>query len=334
MPVIRTHEEIVALAKSNPKLRSLEVANGGLSTLPEELDAFKLTKLVLYTNEFQSLPEPVRRQTRLKSLSIKTNPLPRLPPWLPELKELREVSVTYGELREASFKGFRHLETIDLSFNPVRRLELEDLPALRELSLANHELDELPAWLASCRTLEMLYVTNRRLSALPALGPALRSLTLNGCGLAELPEWLAEAKNLTLLHASDNPFQRTPPTALPALESLFLTRCGLRQVPELVVRSPRLRYLRLDGNHLSELPEGLARVALELVDLAGNNLTTLPSAMADMPRLRRLDLSHNPIRQWPSFPPPAGLRELHLRGSGLESLRPPDAWRALAEAGR
>ena len=137
--------------------------------------------------------------------------------------------------------------------------------------------------LSALTQLEILYLHENALTALPALPRSLTYLNVSENPLPELT--LGDFPALIELRALDLGLDTLSLGALPALRELHLRRNAFTAIPE-VVRS--LRELRL-------------------LDLRANRLTSVPDWLVELPRLEKLDLRWNDF-EYPLQPPP-GLRE-------------------------
>lgn len=325
MPSIRSHADLEALVADRPRTRKLDVANGGLSSLPPALSRLALHELNLFTNEFTQLPEGIRDLERLRRLSVQSNPLEGLPPWLAELAKLEELQIERCGLSEFRL-SHPSLQRLNLSWNPLARLELET-PALLELQVANHELAGLD--LEGLPRLRKLSATNHVFEVPPDLRccPELERATLHGAGLTQCPiEGLSRLRSLDLKR---NPIQEWPQQGSESLRSLFLAQTG-PGVPDFAFACPNLEVLNVASSQLEELDARFEGLGVRFLDLRQNRLEEIPPRIAHMPKLADLHLEHNPIAAWPSFDPPPTLRRLTYYGTPLEEQAPPPAWKRLS----
>lgn len=151
------------------------------------------------------------------------------------------------------------------------------LTGLRTLDLGHNALRTLPD-LSALTRLEILYIHDNALTAVPALPPS-----------------------LTYLNVSENPLPALPAFDLPNLIELRALELNLTSVPDL--RLPKLRELHLRTNALTEVPETVRSLhELRLLDLRANRLTSVPDWIAELPRLEKLDLRWNEV-----YDPPGAL---------------------------
>lgn len=325
---MRSHAEIEKLVATKPKTRTLEIANGGLNSLPDAIDSLALHRLHIFTNAFDAVPEQVRRQTSLRELKIESNALEELPPWIGELSQLRVLGLERNKLTRLALDGPASLETLNAPWNPIEQLKLENLPQLRRLDLAGTRLQELPAMGAHPELRELL-CTQCPLAVFPDLDGCenLEHLTLNGNQLRELPTDVATLPELVMLHLSGNQIEQWPSRFGDALTSLFIERNKLSELPDAVLTAKSLSVLLVGGNPLTALPAALARLPLRFLDLSATKLTKLPDWIAEMEHLETLLLNHTSLQSWPQFAPPPRLKRFSARGTPLSEQTPPAAWR-------
>lgn len=170
-----------------------------------------------------------------------------------------------------------------MSDEVLHRLEAGHLSGTRELRLAAG-LTELPeALLGLADTLEVLDLSDNRLTA--------------------LPEWFARFTRLQILFASNNPFTVLPDVLgrLPALSMLGFKANRIEHVPAAAL-APTLRWLILTDNRIAELPDTLGHCRpMEKLMLAGNRLQRLPDTLAACENLALLRVAANRFEALPDW---------------------------------
>jgi Leucine-rich repeat (LRR) protein len=195
-------------------------------------------------------------------------------------------------------------------------------PELRELSLVDNAIEELPDGIDLCPRLHTLYLEGNRLRSLPDdLGKLreLRLLLLANNSLSSIVDLSPLAPTLESLDLSGNPLGTTL-GSLPefdALLNLNLARTGLASFDaRIVARSPLLE-LDLSGNGLAEAPD-LPFAGLRFLRLADNSLASFPDT-SKCGSLVELDLSRNPLADVDASRLPESLETLIVTGSPASS---------------
>lgn len=170
--------------------RQLKLACGLTEFPPEIFDlADTLEVLDLSGNRLTSLPPDLSRLRHLRILFGSGNPFTVLPEVLGECPRLEMVG----------FKSCR-LDTV-----PAAALSSR----LRWLILTDNAIDELPASIGRCASLQKLMLAGNRLRALPdemAACADLELLRVSANRLAALPAWLFALPRLSWLAYAGNPF--------------------------------------------------------------------------------------------------------------------------------
>jgi Leucine-rich repeat (LRR) protein len=137
------------------------------------------------------------------------------------------------------------------------------------------------------------------------LGRRVRLLSVFECSLAVLAPQLERFRSLgvAVLLANNNALTDLRPMADAwgaSLTRLYVASNALTTA-EGLQRMPGLQRCDLSRNRLAELPEALP-VALERLDVHGNELATVPSSLGSLGQLQRLGLhSNRPLRALPSL---------------------------------
>lgn len=149
-------------------------------------------------------------------------------------------------------------------------------------------------------TLEVLNLSQNRLSELPGDLPRLKKLRILFCSendFTHLPAVLGECPGLSMIGFKSNRIATIDDAAFPAgLRWLVLTDNRIGRLPSSLGKCLRLQKLMLAGNRLEHLPDEMAAcVNLELIRLAANRFQALPGWLFELPRLSWLAFAGNPM---------------------------------------
>jgi GTPase SAR1 family protein len=215
------------------------------------------------------LPDSLRSQTQLETLTVARQALTGLPDWIGELENLESLDVSGNKLTTlpAAMSRLRKLQSLNLDDNSLGVVPavIRELPALKYLHIWSNGLTTLPEWIGELAQLKELRITGNQIAA--------------------LPESIGNLVNLTIVNAQDNRLTSLPPSLarLPRLERLILGWAAGTN-PE------------HPGNPLRELPEWVAGItSLTEIYLNDCQLTDVPAALADLPQLQTLTLDKNPL---------------------------------------
>lgn len=218
-------------------------------------------------------------------------------------------------LNSRFFDNTLNLNTLDLSHNPLQRIEpdpFDHMTSLEHLKLNGCNLtyisSEAFSHLENLRELELAYNELKTLNWRNVLTPLVRleHLNIRHTGITSLPGD-AFAKNLYLreLSLADNELghldiEETLGHNLHSLQSLDLSNCNLqdRLSEEAFRNASVLRVLNLSGNPMfaSDLTAVLRHLPkLHKLSLSNCNLRRLPNAFHLLEHLEELDISHNPL---------------------------------------
>ncbi len=182
----------------------------------------------------------------------------------------------------------------------LERLRAEQLKGTKRLNVSC-KLTDFPREIFDLAdSLEVLDLSNNRLSSLPDDLPQLynlRAIFLNNNQFEVVPEVLAQCPKLSLISFKSNHLTSLSPTALPQQTRwLILTNNQLTTLPPSLGKLSQLQKLMLAGNQLRTIPEELSScLNLELIRIAANQLTAFPQWLLSMPRLAWIAYGGNPF---------------------------------------
>lgn len=185
---------------------------------------------------------------------------------------------------------------------------LEEPYAVRNLTLAESELDSVPYALTKLVNLEWLDLSSNRLTTVPPFVfamPSLKNLTLNyNVDLKSLPDSLRSARSLSVFSLRgcvrlDLTKTLVALTTAPALTDLDLSEMGLEKPPAGLARLGNLRRLFLSKNNLTSLGPYIPKLAtLEVLDLSSNvSFALLPADLSGMKNLVELVLTYTRVEE-------------------------------------
>ena len=286
-------------------------------------DVGQLETLDLALNDIRTLPSAsVCALASLHTLNLTANRLTELG-WLAPsgcLAQLRVLDVSHNQLAHlparmlASLASLQELHLQGNNLLDVDDGSLDGLRELRLLNLAGNRLTSLPpSLLASSRQLSELYASANALSVLA-------------------PGLLVNLTQLLVLDVSDNQLTSSSlaPSSLSGLRrlavlSLHNNRIG-RLDASLLADAANLQILRLDGNALETLPDGLlsAQRHLHTLIASRNRLSSVSGQLlARQTSLAILALDNNVIERVDAdaLVAAAGeLRDVNLSGNNLAAV--------------
>jgi hypothetical protein len=182
----------------------------------------------------------------------------------------------------------------------LEQLRSGEIQGVKRLSLSDGLTQFPPEIFKLADCLEILDLSNNRLSALPDDLPRLshlKVLFLNNNQFETVPEVLAQCPQLSMISFKANQLTTLSETALPPQTRwLILTNNQLTTLPASLGQLSKLQKLMLAGNRLQVLPDELAACQnLELIRLAANQLSALPAWLLSLPRLAWLAYAGNPF---------------------------------------
>ncbi|KAJ8897536.1 hypothetical protein PR048_002883, partial [Dryococelus australis] len=319
-------------------LKTLKLSRNKLNELPVTICSLKHLKILnVFQNNLSYLPEDFGQLKSLENLDVSVNNLHSLPPSLEHIFTLYALNVSFNKLEELPqcIVNLKNLVKLNVSHNRLISFDrmLKCCSKLVKLDLSHNNLSLFPSWLFEdhCMWLKDLNLSyNCRMEA------SSKTLSFNTS-----VKYLRK-KLLKSLNVSNCKLTLPMLTFLEGLQGLEVLdlgneadtgrRCGnvIWVLPSgQLSLSTRLRKLVICNVGLTEFPEDVkGMMALDVLDLGGNELSFLPASFCKLKNLRRCVLSRNQLDSLPSdFGQLASLEELWLDGNKLSTL--PDSFAAL-----
>ena len=319
----------------NGQTRELNLSNGSLSTIPEEvyylrsleklylrrnllssLDPYlfealrKLKEISLRENRLSDLPDSFYRQLCLSKLSIAVNRFATLPPDIGMLEGLEMFTAARNMLTgvPAEFANLQRLRAVDLQQNRLDRIPepILHLSSLTVLTLQHNAIAYIPPHIALLKALEHLNLSFNQLQMIPEEVSDLRNLAelnLSGNSITRIPVSLClKGNSLMNLDLHTNQIETVPPEIgqLLTLKRLNLAINLIKSLPESICSLIHLEWLNLNDNKLKQLPVDIGKLSkLHKMGVVQNQLTSIPRSLGNCKYLTKLDVHSNLI---PSFP--------------------------------
>lgn len=180
-------------ALENPnKITSISIKEKGLKKIPESIDGrfIKLFQIILDKNQISNIPESIGEIDQLKYIHISNNKLVSLPKSIGNLKNIELFYAYSNEIKSLPNTSFNFNKDaiVDLKWNKIEQIPdafcnsqfgslyltsnpLKELPknfgnikGLKELNIANTNIDDLPTSFFSLKNLKMLDIRGTKLS--------------------------------------------------------------------------------------------------------------------------------------------------------------------------
>ena len=307
-----------------------------MTSLPTELNAYKLTKVSVTDNNLSSIPVELLQLPYLQSLDVSFNHIPdissqiscpslkylylsnnkiiELPTtiwYLPHLEELQVKKNFLASIGKDSIDPLRLsklLKVVDISHNKLDELPsfIPDLPALEELYVSHNELTTLPHNLWECRTLRELDASYNSLVTLPSCEP--QSTYVSTQQPHAIPAVHCGRKVVGAKAYLQGNFEGITSKISKSNTTGFVSAL---ETPQEVYSEEYMHHnegccgvkkIVFRKNKLSVFPDALPCLAPLLVelDISYNNIEEIDISFLP-PMLRKLTTSHNKIKRFGTF---------------------------------
>lgn len=211
-------------------------------------------------------------------------------------------------LDQARIKA-HHIEFINQPFVNLEHHDIQDLPAslaslptIQELDLTGNWFKHIPQVVFMIKRLKKLWVMNNYLTDLPVQIEHLEdleTLDLRMNQLTHLPPEIGKLTRLRDLLVNENYLKSLPSEIgnLEKLEGLYLSDNAITEIPSAIGKLKNLRFLCLDNNKITELPEEIGQLTqLEELRIQNNQLQaqSIPKSIEQLSNLKAIYYSGNP----------------------------------------
>lgn len=283
------------------KLVALNLGGNKLSALPESMEHLAhLSNLDLRRNRFETLPKLLSTMP-LRSLNAGGNRLSNID-ILAECRELRVLDLNGNALGDigACLPAENELRTLNLSSNFLKEIGalLPVLGNVERLNLSGNLLSRIPETVDALVSLIEIDLSDNHIEKIDErfFSLEVETVDLSSNRLASLHlHGLSELEALTL---DNNPFASLTIAEdfAPGLREFSCDSCGLTQF--LLPSSNSLETLCYSSNALTCIPEEISRCTqLRELDIDGNTITDLPDGLANLPALKTLYALGNPLSE-------------------------------------
>jgi leucine-rich repeat protein SHOC2 len=126
---LKITKEITSLGKT---LSEIKIYSTFLDTLPAELSALKLKKIVFYKCGIKEIPEPLLQMNQLQELWLDSNSIAVLPRNISSMKNLTYLSLSGNRITHipSTICFLQNLAVLDLRGNPIDPYEIKIAQAL------------------------------------------------------------------------------------------------------------------------------------------------------------------------------------------------------------
>lgn len=154
-------------------LKTLDLSNNHITSLPEAISQFPLTTLIVKNNRLTNsgLPKSLKNLRSLKMCNFSGNRLSKFPNQLLEIKSLEYLYLGSNRIKELpnEIEVLKKLKVLCLGGNNLTEIPttVGNLTSLQGLILSDNSLETLPSTIANLINLKTLLLHKNRLRTLP-----------------------------------------------------------------------------------------------------------------------------------------------------------------------
>jgi len=239
-------------------LKALELRNYELDFFPEELVALNLYELTLVPKGEMviNFPDGLSQNNTLRELTLKL--YDGFPKEILSLKELLHLDINNSNIKTLpNLEALPNLKVLianNAKINTLDQIGFDKLPNLIELNLSgNREINDITP-LFECPNLEFLVINRTKIKTIPAdieKLNKLKKLCISN-SITSISDSIGNLEDIRYLSFSGNR--------------------SLDSIPQSIVKMKKLLHLELSNTKIDRLPEGIAELPLEKIQIYNTNI--------------------------------------------------------------
>lgn len=224
-------------------IEELDLEKSGLTSIPEGVKRLtRLRKLILWDNKISNISLQHGDLPNLEEIELGLNKLTAFPDDLSLIPNLKIISVYHNSISFVSpgIKKFLRLEKIDMRGNKLSSLPVEfgDLKTIRKLDLRENQLSFMIP-LHNLIGLEELDIAENKIEDIPdkiGMLTNLKKLSLSSNPIRTMPERIRDLQSLNYISIDGNDSAKLPAylslvATLPELKTLSIALGGIKEMP-------------------------------------------------------------------------------------------------------
>ena len=311
-------------------LAALDISHNVLSEANSSIKCQKnLEVLVMENCNLMDFPCNVLELTKLRCLVLDNNPLGKLDFDALQSNSLQSISLQSCLIPEFCGSWLPNVQEINVGYNLIQDFPVDLSQDLTVLKLCDNQLDAIPDDLSLLENLNDLDVSFCELKEFPSPILELKKLEhldISNNFIRSIPQGITRLQ-LKKFHLGKNPLDEFPKflCQFSALEKTDLSNCFLERIPPEIFGLKNLTEISLRDNCITELPEQVCQLNLEMLNLADNPLNGLPESFRNFVNLKHLDISFTNLEEIPfQILYLNNIKRLAVKNNALEYL--PENW--------